>query len=62
MMQATLWGGAAMAVAIALIAGWRDHAQLRRRDADAVSAIDWRTVQFAAIAAAMLCAGLALNV
>lgn len=55
-------GAAAVAMLmVAIIAGWRDHARLRRHDPDAVGAVDWRTVQMAAILAAMILAGLAFN-
>ncbi|WP_374126807.1 MULTISPECIES: hypothetical protein [unclassified Sphingomonas] len=60
-MQAGLWAGAGIAVAIALFSGWRDWRRARRADPDAVSMIDWPTVQILALIAAVVMAGLALK-
>lgn len=55
MMQAGLWGGVGLAIAVALLSGWRDWRRARRDDPDAVSMIDWPTVQvFALLTAAIL--------
>lgn len=42
---------AAIAVAVAIFAGWRDHRRRRRADLDAVGWIDWALVQVAALIA-----------
>lgn len=60
-MQAGLWTGAGVAVAIALFSGWRDWQRARRADPDAVSMIDWPTVQVFALIAAAVMAGLAVK-
>ncbi len=54
-MQAGLWTGVGVAIAVALLSGWRDWRRARRDDPDEVSMIDWPTVQvFALLAAAIL--------
>lgn len=60
-MQAGLWTGAVVAVAIALFSGWRDWQRTRRADPDAISMIDWPTVQVFALIAAAILAGLAVK-
>lgn len=60
-MQAGLWTSAGIAVAIALFSGWRDWQRARRADPDAVSMIDWPTVQIFALIAAAILAGLAVK-
>lgn len=60
-MQAMLFAGFGGAAVLALIAMWRDRARTRRLDPDAVGAIDWRTIEFASITAAILLFGLAAN-
>ncbi len=58
-MQAGLWAGAVVAAAVALFSGWCDWQRARRADPDAVSMIDWPTVQVFALIAAAVLAGLA---
>ncbi len=60
-MQAGLWAGAVVAAAVALFSGWRDWQRARRADPDAVSMIDWPTVQVFALIAAAVMAGLAFR-
>ncbi len=49
--QAGLWGVGIVALAIAMLAAWRDHRRRTRADLDRVGAIDWRTVQMLALIA-----------
>lgn len=60
-MQAGLWTLAGLCVALGLLGYQRDHARRRRRDPDAVSAIDWALVQLLAVLGALLCVALALK-
>lgn len=60
-MQAVLLGAAASCVVTALGAGWGDHRRTRRTDPDAVGWLDWRSVQLAAIAGALVLGTLALR-
>jgi hypothetical protein len=55
------WAAAGAAAALALLSGWADHRRRRRADLDRISMIDWRTVQIAAIAGAIISVSLALN-
>lgn len=60
-MQARLWSGAAACAVLAVasgIAAWRRE---RRTDPDRVGAIDWTTVQFAALFCGVMCAALAIS-
>lgn len=57
--QALLAIIAAIALAIAILAGWRDHRRRRRHDPDAVGWIDWTTVQVLALIAFAIVALLA---
>ena len=43
------WGGAAVALVVAIIAGVADRRRTRRDDLDRVGWVDWRTVQMAAL-------------
>jgi hypothetical protein len=49
------WGGAAVALGVAVLAGIADWRRIRRDDLDRVGWFDWRTVQMAALIAAALC-------
>lgn len=60
-MQAGLWAGAGVALAIAVLAGWRDWRRRRRTDPDAVGIIDWPTVQVFALLVFVILASLALH-
>jgi hypothetical protein len=56
-----LWSLAGGALALALLAAWRERARVRRHDLNRVAWVDWRSVQFAAILAVLVLAGLALH-
>lgn len=60
-MQAGLWTGCAVALLIGLFSGWRDWARGRRRNLDAIGPVDWRTMQMAALGAAIVLGSLAFN-
>ncbi len=60
-MQAWLWVGFGLCLAVAVLSGWRDHRRAQRSDPDAVGIIDWPTVQMVALMAAALLASLAFN-
>lgn len=47
--QALPYGVAGAAVAIAVLAGWRDHRRRHRADPDAVGWVDWMWVQAIAL-------------
>ena len=59
--QAVLLGAATSCVVAAAGAAWGDHKRTRRHDPDAVGFVDWRTVQLAAIAAALVFGALAIR-
>lgn len=59
--QVLLWGGAGAALALAILAGWRERARQRRSDLDAVGLIPWPTVQLCALVALLISLGLALR-
>lgn len=59
--QAVLLGAAASCAIAAVGAAWGDSRRTRRHDPDAVGVVDWRTVQVAAIAAALVLAALAIR-
>lgn len=58
-MPAFLAAGAAIAVAV--LAGLGEHRRGRRHDPDRVGWVDWRSVQMAALLAAMLCVSIGVN-
>ncbi len=60
-MRPWLIGAAAAAVAIALLSEWADRRRRRRADLDRVGLVDWRTMQIAAIAGALIAISIALN-
>ena len=49
------WGGAAIAIVGAVLAGVADWRRTRRDDLDRVGWLDWRSVQMFALIAAALC-------
>jgi hypothetical protein len=49
--QAVLATLAAICVAVAVLAGWREHRRRGRADPDGVGVVDWTMVQFAAFVA-----------
>lgn len=57
--QAFMWGGAAVALALAVLAGWRERSRKQRIDLDAVGLVPWPTVQFCALVALAILAALA---
>ncbi|WP_085809255.1 hypothetical protein [Sphingomonas sp. TZW2008] len=59
--QAVLLGAAGSCTAAALVAAWRDRRRTCRYDPDAVGIVDWRTVQLAAIGAALVLIVLAIK-
>lgn len=59
--QVLLAGGAGIAAAVALVAGWRERARKRRVDFDRLGLIAWPTVQMLALIALAICGLLALR-
>jgi hypothetical protein len=55
------WAGAGASLAIAIMAGWRDYRRRKRIDPDAVSAVDWRSVQMFALFACAILVSVAFN-
>jgi hypothetical protein len=49
------------AVIVAGGSGWADHRRRQRRDPDRIGMIDWRTLQLAAIAVALIAISIAVN-
>ena len=60
-MQHKWWLVAGAAVLVAVWSGIADHRRVRRDDLDRVGFVDWRTVQIAALAGAIIAASLAFN-
>jgi hypothetical protein len=57
-----MWGvGAGAAVLLAITAGLGDRRRRLRQDLDRVGVVDWRTVQMAALLAAMIMAGIGFH-
>lgn len=57
-----MWGvGAGAAVLLAVAAGLGDRRRRLRQDLDRVGVVDWRTVQMAALLAAIIMAGLGFH-
>jgi len=54
-----LWAAAAVALVIALLAGWRDRVRKRRANLDRVDPFDWPTVQVLALIVFAICASIA---
>ena len=59
--QGALAACAALASAVALLAGWRERARIRRRDLDSVGLVSWPVVQMLALIALAVCGLLALH-
>jgi len=60
-MQARLWGGVAACAVIAVASGIASWRRSRRRNLDRVGAVDWTTVQFAALFGGLLLAAVAIS-
>lgn len=60
-MQARLWGGVAACAVLAVTGGVASWRRERRTDMDRVGAVDWTTVQFAALFVGVMLAALALS-
>ena len=60
-MQRGLFIAAGLSVVVAVFSGWADYRRRRRTDLDRVGLVDWRTVQIAAIATALITVSLAAN-
>lgn len=60
-MQVRLWGGVAACAVLAVGSGLADWRRRRRADPDRVGAVDWTTVQFAALFGGVMLAALALS-
>jgi hypothetical protein len=57
-----LWLAAAAFAALALLAGWRDHARGKRRDLDKPGWVPWQLVMVLAMMACVVCVALAIMV
>jgi hypothetical protein len=60
-MQQQLWGGAAIAVVLAVVSGFGEHRRKRRRNLDRVGFMPWMLLQVVAMLVALTLASLALN-
>ncbi len=60
-MQVRLWGGVAACAVLAVASGVASWRRGRRVDLDRVGAIDWTSVQFAALFGAVMLAALAIS-
>ncbi len=60
-MQVRLWGGVAACAVLAVASGVASWRRGRRVNMDAIGAIDWTTVQFAALFGGVMLAALALS-
>lgn len=60
--QVLLASGAGTALAVALVAGWRERARKRRIDFDRLGLVAWPTVQMLALIVLAMCGLLALHV
>jgi hypothetical protein len=60
-MQQQLWGGAAIAVVVAIGSGFGERRRLRRRNMDEVGFVPWTLVQVLAMLFAVILASVALN-
>ncbi|HVF95573.1 MAG TPA: hypothetical protein VM900_14775 [Sphingomonas sp.] len=52
---------AGASIGVAVLAGLGERRRAQRRDPDGVGWVDWRTVQMAALLAAMLCLSIGFN-
>ena len=60
-MAVDYWIGAGLALALAIIAGFRDRQRKRRSNLDKVGIIDWPAVQVIALIATAILASVAYN-
>ena len=60
-MQARLWSGVAACAAVAMWSGVASWRRTRRADIDRVGAVDWTSVQFAALFGGVMLAALAIS-
>ena len=60
-MQQQLWGGAALAVLVAIGSGFGEYRRRRRRDMDEVGFMPWTLIQVLAMLLAAILASVALN-
>ncbi|MCX8476999.1 MAG: hypothetical protein MT490_14500 [Sphingomonas sp.] len=60
-MQQQLWGGAAVALLLAIASGFGEHRRRGRRDMDRVGFMPWTLIQVLAMLTALILASLALN-
>jgi len=60
-MAVEYWSGAGAALALAVIAGFRDRQRKRRTDLDKVGIVDWPAVQVLALIGAAILVSIAYN-
>ncbi|WP_294301623.1 hypothetical protein [uncultured Sphingomonas sp.] len=60
-MQVRLWGGVVACAVLAVASGVASWRRDRRVNLDRVSAVDWTTVQFAALFGGVMLAALAIS-
>ncbi len=60
-MAVEFWVGAGLALAVAVVAGFRDRQRKRRSNLDKIGLIDWPGVQIIALIAADILASIAYN-
>ena len=60
-MAVEYWSGAGAALALAVIAGFRDRQRKRRMDLDKVGIVDWPAVQVLALIGAAILVSIAYN-
>ena len=60
-MQAPLWSGVAACAALAVASGLADWRRKRRANLDRIGAVDWTSVQFAALFGGVMLAALAIS-
>ena len=59
--QQQLWGGAALALLVAVACGFGEHRRRRRRNMDDVGFVPWTLIQVLAMLTALICVSVALN-
>ena len=60
-MAVEYWSGAGAALALAVVAGFRDRQRKRRENLDKVGFVDWPAVQVLALIGAAILASIAYN-